>query len=569
MSLAMGTMEPVEAGPAEDREQAFELALGWELPPSAESMLWAHIGDALVAISGLREQGARKNEQKLIEHAERVQALYLLLIAGNFGVVRLCAQFDFMCAQLAELEWFRGREIEPPANTQERLRVQQLAQEIAKKLRRELAQGNETPPAHALPGVVLAPLPEEAAAKMREGFLEVRYAKGTRSVFLEPDFARQMILSWDRPLLATTAHAVETLHELARREWALLQIKPGQDRASLRAESAPHFRVEPEVIGFLRSRHQNDRFVDLPEKPEEPRQDLYATSAGIAVFKAARDIACNQRPSAEQLSALFQSEGESDEPISHVAMREYALSSLSWMLARANQRWLQYAATLVEINHALRVIWNLSADAPGGFEALIDPYRSELRRFLKDSRTDAHDLVSADMFPSFGVSPTRKAACVTACLAALRIASFAGLLAGDAELSGHLRACSAYVLRCESPGGGFGSSIGHQPDVLHTYMAITLLQEWAAPECDETMKARTVAFLSRCEKDGGYALVPEWKPTAYGTRLAFQIFRRLGLEWTSLPATEMQSFIRRLMMKTSNREEGYAGMPLPLGAGAN
>jgi len=222
---------------------------------------------------------------------------------------------------------------------------------------------------------------------------------------------------------------------------------------------------------------------------------------------------------------------------------------------------------MVEINHALRIVWNLSGDLPSPQEP-VRHLQSKLLEFLQSSYRPPSP---AQQHASFVMSPDSEAPCLTACLAALRITQQARL----PELDGLLASCGSYVRACESPAGGFGSSIRHTPDLLHTYMAVSLAQAasrlvenplenpaWAAAKdswsyLGETSINGVLTFVDVCSKRAGYSLVPEWKASAYGTRLAFQILTRLGKPIVN--ALEMREFIRGLLSPEREGSRGYAG----------
>jgi hypothetical protein len=90
-------------------------------------------------------------------------------------------------------------------------------------------------------------------------------------------------------------------------------------------------------------------------------------------------------------------------------------------------------------------------------------------------------------------------------------------------------------------------------------MAITMIQSRAWQGLDESHTRGVLRFMSHCFKDGGYSLLPEWKPSAYGTRLALQILDRLGRPMHHM--AEMTAFISHLFWRHQEGGAGYRGLP--------
>lgn len=539
MSRALKRTEaqPLEAGSRIERRD--RRAIDRLLRPS-EAALWqlieSHFAEAL------RHAKPDRRSLKLATAAlENLQALYLLLDYGGFDLTRLRARFALAHERLRPLlhkfdnRWVQG-DIDEYHDLQHRARVWQSAREFAATVDKDQPSRPDW-----------RRLDREDVRRMGGFFQEVVSLQNSHSVFLEPAFARQMLADWDKPLITTTAHAVETLHELAR-------LRAGRGRRRSQSGAPDGFRVEPEVLTFVDSLYSDGQFADPPGDYHGPAQDLYATSSGIAIFKAARDIACNEQPTERVLPSLFDlPDGQSDRA-RYGIIRERALSRLKEMLGAAGASG--EAAKIVEINHALRILWNLSADVPGGVATLIEDCRGRLIDYLRGClRNPAHPRGLRPLV-AFSMTPALDAPCVTACLAALRIMDAIGLPSTD-ELWRAMASCQDYVLACEAVTGGFGSSIDHEPDTLHTYMAITLLTRWHSPALDSSMSDHVIRFLETCADEGGYALLPDWKATAYGCRLALQIYKRLERELPDSAA--MQSFIRGLM--SEGVPSGYAGLP--------
>jgi len=411
--------------------------------------------------------------------------------------------------------------------------------------------------------------------EMRDDFCELTYAEG-RNLFMEQSFAEEMLRSWNEPLLTTTAHAVETLHMLARREARIVGDWCDQSPGQARRPPSPGFRVEEHVLRFAGSCFDETTGVFRDPNSE---QELYATSSGIAIFKAHLDIGCSERADEEQLSELLWwiDERGKRRRINPVQIRDAAGKRLDTILnARRNKSHSRANNALVEVNHALRIIWNLSADLPDKGDGLIRELRPRLTEFLlschRKKRIQLDGATNAE-FDTFVMSPRSEAACMTACLAALRIAEHA--LLSEHDLNDRLRACGRYVAACRREGSGFGSSIRHTPDVLHTYMALaarSLAVENAQKSAawrdalgawdfiDDQTTEELVHFFELCHKDdGGYALIPEWMPSAYATRLAFQSFGRLDLPVVG--AWKIRDFIHKLLAPKPDGTAGYTGYP--------
>jgi hypothetical protein len=194
----------------------------------------------------------------------------------------------------------------------------------------------------------------------------------------------------------------------------------------------------------------------------------------------------------------------------------------------------------------------------GGVEALLRSERDGLASFLKRSIRKVPSEAGREL-KAFATAPSSRPACLTACLAAARLAQHAKLQ--DAELKTSLDECVDYVAACQTPGSGFGSSIHHVPDILHTYMAVSFLLDRRKSIVERELPG-IIAFVAQCRKDGGYALVPELTPSAYGTRLGLQVFRRLEL---AVPDTaEMRQFLTTLRIAEVSedkkaRESSYLG----------
>jgi hypothetical protein len=516
----------VAAKKALDRERGF--AEGRR--PTREA-LWTRIEDDVAESIRLfgsdRPHKPDPTRRKLAAQLfERFQALYLLLRRYDYDAFAFRRQFAVVESVLGphlvetprrygDLAYFcddqHARDVDAEAA--------HIVDAIEKESLQPITQATRT-------------LSKKEVGEMLKAFTEVHYAKD-RVVYLEDAFARQMLEDWDKPMLTTTAHAVETLHAIARRREYLLQ--GAHDNDTRKAELAPDFKVAPEVLEFVQSCYQDRHFRDPLDD-----QDLYATSSGIAVFKAHADLASNQLATADQLRALFQDTG-----IEYAAIREWATQRLRELLTARGTK-------IIELNHAVRILWNLSGDC--GVRVLLEDFRPALRDFLKRCMRPVKAR-PRDYPASFAMSPDTDAICLTACLAALRVMKHAEL--ADAELQTHLRACEHYVWGCHSPESGFGSSIGHTPDLLHTYMAVTTIQSLHLSGLTDAHVLGVVRFMSQCFKDGGYALLPEWQPSAYGTRLAVQILERLRLPLHRL--SEMSEFIGRLLARDPGRGAGYRG----------
>jgi hypothetical protein len=210
------------------------------------------------------------------------------------------------------------------------------------------------------------------------------------------------------------------------------------------------------------------------------------------------------------------------------------------------------AAKLIDINHAVRILWNLSGDA--AFPEQLSDCRDALHDFI--SRCMCHMMIKGRREACFTMSPATRAICLTACMGAARLIKQAQF--ADSELNEHLAQCDKYVRACMSPDSGFGSSVEHTPDLLHTYLALRLIksQNWKA--LTDTEIEGVVRFMDLCYKDGGYALLPEWRASAYGTRLATQILGRLDVPLQRL--VEMTAFIDDLLAADSQGREGYCGV---------
>ena len=76
----------------------------------------------------------------------------------------------------------------------------------------------------------------------------------------------------------------------------------------------------------------------------------------------------------------------------------------------------------------------------------------------------------------------------------------------------------------------------------------------------ESVQHDLIRFIELCRKDdGGYALIPDWLGSAYGTRLAFQSLVRLELPIVG--TWQMKGFISNLLAKRADGTAGYIGYP--------
>jgi hypothetical protein len=483
----------------------------------------------------------KEGRAEAVALCEDLQALYLLVCASGYRTVRFRLAFraavDRLAVQLgADAEHFF--EVSEFAGDDHRSRVVSRARDFERKLEP-------------------APMPEpkslspDARARMLTAFSGVRYHGG--EVFLEPGFAMQMLRMWNKPLLSNTAHAVETLHMLHRLDEdvsaaAARALEAGtqasNDTRQPRTPTPKPFSVSDGVLAFVERQYDSRGcFIDSVDSG----QILYATSCGVAVYKAAQDKDCSERFMLQrELERLFP-----QDPKRYRKIRDWAVGRFRELLASGT-------GTMIEFNHAVRILWNLSGDLDGGVEALLRSERSALLAFLKDSIRKI-PLEDGRQLTAFATAPSSKPACLTACLAAARLAQHTKLQ--DAELNASLNECAEYVAACQSPGSGFGSSIHHVPDILHTYLAVSFLLERNKSVLDKELP-NIINFAAQCRKDGGYAIVPELTPSAYGTRLGLQIFRRLEL---SVPDTaEMRDFIMKLRITDggvdrASRESSYLG----------
>lgn len=566
--MAAESDQPTRADQLADRG-----LLRLEFIPRKDKLLQAaHESIDRIAEQKASSSGSNASDsQRLIESLRMLDAYYLLIKASECDRVG----FESHCRSVLE----QLSNSDPPPQLRQRLqwRRSRLGQfenlgelEAAKNL--AIAISAKLPSEKAPPPTPPTCIDKSEHGVMSKGFRRLEYGDG-RSLYMEEGFAEEMLRSWNEPLLTTTAHAVETLHMLARREARIAIDWRASGEDSKRPVRAPGYKVDDHVLRFAASCFRPE--LGLFRDPNS-EQLLYATSSGIAIFKAHFDIACSERADRAQLREIFQRLDGAGKmvPIDHARVRDAAVGSLARILTDNSSRGVANNA-IIEINHALRIIWNLSADLSDGGESIIAELRPKLTSYLLRCHRRTRFALNASSpeleFDTFVMSPTSEAACLTACLAVLRIAEHAEL--ENPDLDAKLAACGRYVAACRREGSGFGSSIRHTPDLLHTYMALAAraramekaevdvtwkqaLEDWDF--IDDGVERDLIRFLDLCRKDdGGYALIPEWMGSAYGTRLAFQSLARMDLPIVG--TWKMRNFITNLLEKRPDGTAGYVG----------
>lgn len=363
-----------------------------------------------------------------------------------------------------------------------------------------------------------------ARSSLDELFVRIPYT-GNRSVYFERDFAEDMVGRWSTPNLTSTSHAVEVLLILASR-------------------SDSPYAVDEKTLSFV-ARHEERRGFRPSLKKGLPLS-LYAARSAIVIHKAAQGLKCEERLGSEK-AAKSLGKARTD------AVYRYAVDELDEILNLDDTDPSPHK--LVDLHHALWLTWQLGNE-PGSKESSVVKERAEpLRRFLEESYVESagFSIPVLGGFPAFALAPGSRACCLTACAFAERVAAQCGLT--DGKLKEQLASCEDFVFSCFHSTGGFACAPGEEPDLIHTFLGMRMNEalDWNFAEKIPRYEEKIQFLLTRCSKGGGHALIPDWKPSAYGTRLALQITELLGVPIPDSRA--MREFILRL----PQRNGGYAG----------
>jgi hypothetical protein len=147
--------------------------------------------------------------------------------------------------------------------------------------------------------------------------------------------------------------------------------------------------------------------------------------------------------------------------------------------------------------------------------------------------------------PAFALARESKVCCLTAYFFAKNIYRYYKLQElGKVRIGTMLETAKGFVPMCFDKVNGFGCLPGQEADLVHTHFGISLIGS-------ERDKDKVESFVHRCRKGGGYALLPKWKPSAYGTRIGLQVLDTLRLP---IPETmEITKFIDGLQDPDNGR----------------
>lgn len=348
-------------------------------------------------------------------------------------------------------------------------------------------------------------------------------------VLFENNFFRDMVAHWEQPSLVTTSHAVEAIHLLHKRK---------------RGREAP-FQLSGGIYDYVGRHYQDGGFGPLIGA----ESNLYGTRAAIAIFKTGLGIDFDDTLDDRLQSWTF--DRDQQEEVTSFAKRE-----LDAILDRGRP-----GATIIDLFHALYIVKNLAGTTMTPYQrdrpapncpAAIAGRADRILEYIHDCFRPAGN--DGPPLEGFLLAPTARQRCLTAAMFAHRIVFDCQLV--DASLEKKIDRCEPFAAAAFAEEGGFGSSDAASPDMIHTYIGLTLnaQRNWTLHERPGFV-AGIERFLASCAKGGGYALGAEFKPSAYGTRLALQVCDRLGLPVAN--PFEVSRFIDSL----GQQGTGYRGHP--------
>lgn len=345
-------------------------------------------------------------------------------------------------------------------------------------------------------------------------------------VYFEHSFVMDMVEHWHEPSLVSTSHALETLMLLSRRR------APGGSLS-----------ISPSIYEYVTAHYVEGAF--RPALGAEP--NLYGTRSAIVVFKSGLNLPCEETLDPRLEEQVLPAKRRED-------IIEFTRSKVDSILKGDLE-----GATIIDLFHGLYILKNLSYSLmkPG-----VSEHRPSCPALVKDHVQDVvgylHSCFRAAcpadgwQHPGFVLAPEARQRCITACMFAHRILTDNGVV--DDGLSSKIDSCEHFVRAGWVTDGGFGSSSRAAPDLVHTYLGVTLCVQrgWDFGGIPDYRRG-VERFLARCCKAGGYALGVELKPSAYGTRLALQIRERFNLPVPD--PFEVEAFISSL----GSQSEGYRG----------
>lgn len=408
----------------------------------------------------------------------------------------------------------------------------------------------------------------------------IKILNRNKTLKLERSFLLHMTDDWiRRPSLLATSHALEAIN-------------------LLRSEASAEFRVDARSAWRMVCNHyKNGRFFSWIDQAGGygPIDNI----AAFSILKSLKQIRCGQPvkfanpnlnifcpPSSSRADQALDAPDE-ESPFVLQDMRSVAIDTAALLL---NERIVARGAenrkaTVIDLHHALSVLWHLfelergenvlKATGPYLIDAGVTNPADMVLSFLSDCRSSGANRLES----TFCLAPGSEEKCLTAVYFVDRIAEHCELWE-DADASGVLHsspegwkeACMDFVLDCWSASeGGFAFQPGHSAELAHTYLAVRFLKECKYQFRDDVavrsgsrerpLTELLFEFLQRCRKQGGYALLPEWWPTAYGTRLALQLCKELGVPYPS--PYESYEFIQRMKVRSESDGDaegaGYVG----------
>jgi hypothetical protein len=248
--------------------------------------------------------------------------------------------------------------------------------------------------------------------------------------------------------------------------------------------------------------------------------------------------------------------------------------------------------TIIDLHHCLSALWNLLGLrdgesvlphlAPRGGSGPENRFESRILSYIKNCYRRVTASPIGRESKAFVLAPhAENEPCLTACYFAFKIAERCKLLnesgSSHQDWPGFNEAISQsfdYVRASwNDRDGGFGYGPGSAAELVHTFCALKLHYDIAdafglgctvISDIDKKWLA-IERFVGRCRKEGGYALLPEWWPSAYGTRLGLQILelkQRVSGEVRFDRPYEAIEFINSLKVYSNETRHalGFAGM---------